>query len=78
MSPTITSFVPGYLEKYLEPEDARRVLERVDDGEERHLSVVQGQRKIRKEVLESIERMEDRFLRLQGLTKVGWNEFVVE
>ena len=74
MSPTIASFVPGYLEKYLEPEDATRVLERVNDGEEKHLGVVQLERKIRKDVLEKIERierMEDRFLNLQGLTKVS-------
>lgn len=71
MSPTIASFVPGYPERYLESRDARRVLERVNDEEERHLGVVQLERKIRKEVLESIERMKDRFLRLQKLAKVS-------
>ena len=74
MSPMIASFVSGYLEKYLEPEDATRVLERVNDGEEKHLGVVQLERKIRKDVLERIERierMQDRFLNLQGLTKVS-------
>ena len=68
MSPTIVAFVPGYLERYLEPEDARRVLARVNYGvwDGRHLGVVQEERKIRQEILERIERREDGGLTLQN------------
>lgn len=76
MSPMIANFVRGYLEKYLGEKDARRVLQRVNDGEESYLGVVQGQRKIRKEVLEKIERMEVRFLALQGFPNVSCGEIL--
>lgn len=70
MSPTVVGFVPGYLEGYLEPEDAKSVLARVNDGEwnGRHLGIVQGERerKIRSGILERIERREDGCLTSQG------------
>ena len=65
MSPTVVGFVPGYLERYLEPEGAKRVLARVNDGEwgGRHMGVVQREREIRRGILERIERREE-----EGLT----------